>query len=61
MSVGDVCKKPNLCLAAWKYVSARSIFASDNGGVGSVSRLDGTCPSGMNTDDVHEANAHTSS
>lgn len=48
MSVGDVCKKPNRCLAAWKYVSARSIFASDTGGVGSVSRLDGCSLSGTN-------------
>lgn len=61
MSVGDVCKNPNLCFAAWKYVSAKSRLASDMGGAWSPSRFAGmSSASGTNFDDVHEAKAHAS-
>lgn len=62
MSVGDVCRKPNLCFAAWKYVSAKSRLASDMGGAWSASRFAGISSArGTNFDDVHEAKAHANS
>lgn len=62
MSVGDVCKNPNLCFAAWKYVSAKSRLASDMGGACSPSRFDGTTsPRGTNFEEVHEAKAQAKS